>query len=44
VTVSKTVTPYSSSFTVKRGSEGATVVVSRRGSGASVAISGYPAP
>jgi hypothetical protein len=43
VTVSKTVTPYSASFTVTRGSQGGTIVVSPRGSGAQVAISSYAA-
>jgi hypothetical protein len=41
VTVSKTVTPYSASFTVKKGGQGASVVVSPKGSGSSVAITSY---
>jgi hypothetical protein len=44
VTVSKTVTPYSAHYTVKKGKEGATVVVSPKGSGSSVAISASPSP
>jgi hypothetical protein len=41
VIVSKTVTPYSGSFTVSKNGGGATVVVSPKGSGSTIAISSH---
>jgi hypothetical protein len=43
-TVSKTVTPTSASYTVKKHGRGASVVVSPKGSGSTVSISTYVAP